>query len=257
MYQKIDPKSEVKTLPNKSLISLYVVPLSGTLKFNIEEMKELLASMTQVYLNENVIGLDEYTNKETFLMMSLGDKILTRSVREYVLQMLNQLHPIQNDILEELVSKNYDRKSLLENEQIRNFCYENIIYDLSYTRVVDFGNFLLEKITEHSFKNIIASKEKQFFDLKIRASKLTKRVLKGLADMNIYDGQAKLAIKLFHYKYHPHYDELRSFEFGQNVLQENLNFNVYCENIKEIIEHSFNIIIEKGRNNNLENNRGW
>lgn len=255
MYQKMNPNLEPEVYDFIDILDKIFEIKSEFLEFNLEEIKQILSSLSIVQLNENMIK-DEVTNKSLF-EMSFSDKNGFKFIKEYILQMLDKSDDFTQEIMKDLTNKKYRQDTILENEQLNDFCREHIIEAISFIRLVDFGNFMIHKLTHNSFNNISDTKLKEFEELKIRSSKFSDTIIESLKGANIHLGHARLAMHIYHYRFSENYNELRSFLFAQNLILENMYNIMFSSQIKPIIEQSMNIMIENGRNNNLNNSIQW
>lgn len=257
MYQKISPYKEVEVVSSLDLINKIIHSESEYLKFNLDEMKDILSSMVIVQLNKKLVEEEKITTRQNLFEISFTDSILFRSIKQYILGMLDDLHSIQLEILNNLTKTNYKRTTFLDNKNLNEFCSEHIINTLSFIRIVDFSNFLLHKISINVLESIPEEKRNQFDKLKIKNSEITEQVMRSFEEMDIDSYTAKLAIKVYHYFLNLNYDELRSFEFGQNVIQNNMQYIMISSNIETVMHKSFDNIIDRGRYNNLDTSKGW
>jgi len=257
MYQKIDPNNEVKNVNSPHYFSKVLDSTSDYLKFDPDEMKNLLSSLAIIQLNEKTIAAYEGLTKQLFLKFLSVRKISYNPIQQYIFGMLNSLKPIEQESLRELTDMKFRRETLLENKLLNDFCSIHIIDPLSFIRIVDFGDFLLYKQANSVFKDIPKEKVEEFFKLEIKPDELTKKVIDSFSNMNINSDEAKFMISLYQKCFNPNYDELRSFQFGQNVLQNNMQYIDISVKIKSLIDISFENIIDNGRNNNLETTTGW
>lgn len=88
MYKKIDPYSQVEQIVYTDLFAK-IFDSNDYVKFNLQELKQVLSSLVIVQLNQNFVR--EYVEVTDLILFksSFRDSIGMKSMKAYILQMLD------------------------------------------------------------------------------------------------------------------------------------------------------------------------
>lgn len=258
MYQRIDPREDVKLM----FADDFTTPLINTEKedviYTFEEFKNIISVTSLLFIFEEDIKSKEH--RAALLSFALSnEKNITHDIRKYILKQLNHLDDFQTEVLKELSRKVYKGTEALDDEKINHFCIDAILDPLYLVRTLDFGNFLIWRITKEIFRSISEEKVANFRKLGILPDRITREFITALKNSNeqYHFQYITAAIHVFHRKFNRNYTDSRSFDFAQELLRTPVAYMNIKQDFKTIMNYSMDYLIEQGRNNDLNRGRGW